>query len=374
MRIGALIPAKLTSTRLKRKNLLPLNGKPLLYWSVKSALDADIFCDVTVSSEDDEVLDVVRKHFSASDVHCLKRPKEMSSKYASLRDVMRHYIETAGELDYFSLFMPTSPFRNPERIRTEIAPHLYTGRIERVISLDSLVTPTIDYFVKEPDGRYAMVFLPNIQYCYHCNSTYLVSKVDGFFSKLSLRGNESLLRIGCSFNESVNIDTHEDYELALKVSAYGEPRFHTLVSHKVGDCSVTLPKSVDLDSFLSVMDGTCLKEGRLKIILGRAPNLFTLLDIQQAIEQGMQGMPFYLNRRHELSALEHSQLHPDAYLRNPYYSISSMKYTPCRWGEKSLEVDPAQVISEQRLMKWSGYVEPYYWDMASLESEEKTAV
>ena len=373
MRIGALIPAKLTSTRLQRKNLLPLNGKPLVYWSVKNALDTDIFSDVTVSSESDEVLDTVRTDFGPSDVRCLKRPSEMSSTYASLRDVMKHYASASDELDYISLFMPTSPFRRPDRIRNEIAPHLSTGRLERVLSLDHNVTPTVDYFIREDNGCYAMVFLPNIQYCYHCNSAYLVTKVSSLFKDRTLRGNESLLRIACSFSESVDINTSEEYEIALKVATHGEPIFRRPMFHEVEGLRIVLPEGADVDDFLSLIDSPCLADGRLKVVLDQAPNHFILLDIQQAIEQGMQGMPFYLSRRHDWAGLEHSQLQPEAFLRNPFYAISSSTHSLCRWGEKSLELDPDQVIWQNRLLEWHGYVEPFYWDAESPEDSNKGA-
>ncbi len=55
-RTAAVIPAKMTSRRLKRKNLADLCGKPLLYYSMEAARRVPSIDAVYVSSEDREVL------------------------------------------------------------------------------------------------------------------------------------------------------------------------------------------------------------------------------------------------------------------------------------------------------------------------------
>ena len=50
-KIIALIPARSGSERLKDKNIKNINGKPLLYYSIKSALKSKIFDEVVVSTD-----------------------------------------------------------------------------------------------------------------------------------------------------------------------------------------------------------------------------------------------------------------------------------------------------------------------------------
>ena len=45
MKIIAMIPARKGSKRLKNKNLSLINGKPLIYYSVKAAKESKIFID-----------------------------------------------------------------------------------------------------------------------------------------------------------------------------------------------------------------------------------------------------------------------------------------------------------------------------------------
>jgi 3-deoxy-manno-octulosonate cytidylyltransferase (CMP-KDO synthetase) len=57
-----VIPARLASTRLPRKVLRPIAGRPLLAWVYEAARRAPQLDDVVVATDADEVLDVCRAH------------------------------------------------------------------------------------------------------------------------------------------------------------------------------------------------------------------------------------------------------------------------------------------------------------------------
>ena len=84
MRIAALIPARGGSKSLKLKNIHPLNGRPLIYYSIKSA--SEICDDVFISSDDKKILAV------ANDFKCktIVRPSEYSNDIASTEIVLKH--------------------------------------------------------------------------------------------------------------------------------------------------------------------------------------------------------------------------------------------------------------------------------------------
>ena len=56
----ALIPARGGSKRLPRKNVLPLAGRPLVAWSIDTALGLDCVDQVLVSTDDQEVAAAAR--------------------------------------------------------------------------------------------------------------------------------------------------------------------------------------------------------------------------------------------------------------------------------------------------------------------------
>lgn len=79
IRATAIIPARGGSKRLKRKNIYPIWGKPMIYWSIQAAKNSDYITDIWVSTEDDEIAQVALdqgvkvhmrpKHLSKDDVY-----------------------------------------------------------------------------------------------------------------------------------------------------------------------------------------------------------------------------------------------------------------------------------------------------------------
>ena len=65
--ILVVIPARGGSKGIPRKNLRLLGEKPLIYYSIKNALQSKYNLDVFISSEDEEILNL-RKKFNNSDV------------------------------------------------------------------------------------------------------------------------------------------------------------------------------------------------------------------------------------------------------------------------------------------------------------------
>jgi CMP-N-acetylneuraminic acid synthetase len=107
-----IIPARGQSKRLPRKNILPFNGKPIIAYPIKAALDSRLFSKVIVSSEDDEILSVAREHGA----YGVKRPAELSTDKASEIEAYKHVLETE-DCEYFCAIYPCAAFVKPEEIK-----------------------------------------------------------------------------------------------------------------------------------------------------------------------------------------------------------------------------------------------------------------
>ena len=112
MKIITIIPARGGSKSLPKKNILSLNGKPLLCYSVDYSLRSELVTSTVVSTDSKEIADIAKS--SGASVPFL-RP----SKYArdDTRDypVIRHaldFFEDQGQIfDFYVLLRPTSPLR-----------------------------------------------------------------------------------------------------------------------------------------------------------------------------------------------------------------------------------------------------------------------
>ena len=109
--IIALIPARSGSKGLKNKNILNFNKKPLIAWTIETALKSKYLNDVYVSSDSPKIIKIAKK-FGANVPFV--RPKYLSSDKAKSIDVIIHALNRINKnkkYKYILLLQPTSPLR-----------------------------------------------------------------------------------------------------------------------------------------------------------------------------------------------------------------------------------------------------------------------
>ena len=104
----AVIPARGGSKGLPRKNIRTFLDKPLIAWSIESALAAKKVDRVVVSTDSSEIAEVAR--YFGSQV--LMRPVELASDEATTISVLAHIAEEVPEAQTFTVLQPTSPLRD----------------------------------------------------------------------------------------------------------------------------------------------------------------------------------------------------------------------------------------------------------------------
>lgn len=116
-KILAIIPARGGSKRIPLKNIKPLNKKPLIYYTIKTALDCSLIDKVVVSSDNKKIAAIVKRY--KAEVPFL-RPKNISGDKTSDQPVIRHclnFLKKRGEnYDYILYLKPTAPLRTEEDI------------------------------------------------------------------------------------------------------------------------------------------------------------------------------------------------------------------------------------------------------------------
>lgn len=110
--VVAVVPAKLTSVRLPRKNLENLGGHPLFWYSVRAAQLCPEIDNVYVSSEASEVLELA----NAYGAERILRPESLSGPDVSNLHVLRHALDVItlqrGCMpELLVLLQPTHPLR-----------------------------------------------------------------------------------------------------------------------------------------------------------------------------------------------------------------------------------------------------------------------
>lgn len=109
----AIIPARGGSKRIPNKNTKLFNGKPLIYYTVKQALDSKLFDRVIVDTDNKEIAQIAQKY--GADVPFL-RPKELATDKAKVIDSLTHLLnrlkkEEDYEPTHIVILQTTSPLR-----------------------------------------------------------------------------------------------------------------------------------------------------------------------------------------------------------------------------------------------------------------------
>lgn len=113
MAIIAIIPARGESKSIPRKNIKLLAGKPLIVYTIETALKCKLLDRVIVSTDDEEIAAISKKH--GAEVPFI-RPRELALDATPMLHVLQHavsYIERNGKshIDIVVLLQPTAPFR-----------------------------------------------------------------------------------------------------------------------------------------------------------------------------------------------------------------------------------------------------------------------
>lgn len=120
--ILALIPARGGSKSIPRKNLLPINGKPLIAYSIAQALASGAITRTVVSTDDPEIAAVARA--CGAEVPFM-RPAALAQDDSTDLDVFDHALRVLGDTGYdcdaVVHLRPTGPVRRVEVIDAAIA-------------------------------------------------------------------------------------------------------------------------------------------------------------------------------------------------------------------------------------------------------------
>lgn len=137
-KILCIIPARGGSKSIPKKNMTKVSGVPLVGYSIRTAVEANIpVSNIIVTSDSDEILNYAKTWF----VNTRKRPDELSGDTASTESAMIDVLLNSYEntsFDSVLLLQPTSPIRFNGRIKDAIQIYKNGG-------YDSLLTATKFY-------------------------------------------------------------------------------------------------------------------------------------------------------------------------------------------------------------------------------------
>lgn len=224
----AMIPARLGSKRIPKKNLRYLGDKPLIQYPIELSVDSGLFEGVWINTESLE-LGKIGEHLGAS-FH--KRPIELAEDNATNRDFTYEFLKK-HECDYVVMVNTTSPLLTKETLENFVT-FINNNEYDTIMSVISEKAES--FYLDQPI---------NFTYDEKINSQLLVP-VDRIVWSLTAWKRETFIhlqengknpifggklgRFAIPKDESCDIDTEEDWRIAEGIlmsrkSAHLEKRY-----------------------------------------------------------------------------------------------------------------------------------------------------
>ena len=220
--ILGLIPARGGSKGIPNKNIIYVQGKPLIHYTIDAALTASTLSDVIVSTDSQTIADI---SISAGAAIPFLRPANFSNDKSNALDVVQHAINHfANEntlYDYIVYLQPTSPLRSNEDIDNSIAMMLESKADSLVSTMDvphqfspeSLMIENSGYVSPAQTSTSKLRRQDKAAFVARNGPAILITKPSTINKFNSLYG-ETIAAYKMPANRSVDIDSIEDLDYA----------------------------------------------------------------------------------------------------------------------------------------------------------------
>lgn len=222
-KILAIIPARSGSKSIKNKNIIPYKGKPLIYHSIRTALESKLINKVIVSTDSQKYKKISLKF--GAEVPFL-RPKKISSDNSIDYDFILHATKYLIKNNYYPdlvvLLRPSTPNRDIDIVDKGIK-HFIKNifRYDSMRSVSEFNQPVQKFFMIK-NKRLRGYFDKDLKGEYHAYprqkfaKTYLPNGyIDIFKPRFFLNSKKKLHGRMCPFitKETLDIDNKRDLQL-----------------------------------------------------------------------------------------------------------------------------------------------------------------
>lgn len=225
-KILALIPARAGSKGVPFKNFKKLNGKPLIHYTLESAVKSNYIDKVFVSTDSEDILNYSNKLFNLN-LNSL-RPKHLSGDKATSLSViiysLKYLLKNNLSFDAVVLLQPTVPFRKNNFIDESIET-FYKSKSDSLISVIpvpekynpywTFINKNKDYLKYAVPQKKIISRRQNLPESYIRDGSVYITKSDVLMKFNSLYGE----KIGFIINDekfNINIDNMDDWKKAEK--------------------------------------------------------------------------------------------------------------------------------------------------------------
>lgn len=215
----AIITARGGSKRIPKKNIREFCGKPIIAYSIEAALKSNLFDEVMVSTDSEEIAEVARRYGAKVP---FMRSEKTSSDYATTTDVLWEVIDEYEKLgrkfDYMVCLYPTAPFVTADKLRDAMSMLIQQGGVIAMPVVQFSYPPQRGYVIE--NGRMHMKYMENadkrsqdLEKIYHDAGQFYLVQVRGYWDNNG-KIYSGIIPIIVDEMEVQDIDNETDWKLA----------------------------------------------------------------------------------------------------------------------------------------------------------------
>lgn len=216
----AIITARGGSKRIPGKNIREFCGRPMIAYSIETALESGLFAEVMVSTDSSEIAETAKKYGARIP---FMRSRENSNDYAATSDVilevLKNYGKQGREFEYFCCIYPTAPFLTVKRLK-EAMQLMEEHHPSAVLPVVAFSYPPQRCFIMGEDSRLAYKYpeyvrarSQDLEKQYHDAGQFYIYQSEEYLRKKGIIA-ENMLPLVLSELEVQDIDNEEDWKLA----------------------------------------------------------------------------------------------------------------------------------------------------------------
>lgn len=220
MRNLCIIPARWGSKRIPKKNIRDFHGKPIIAYSIETAIHSKLFDVVMVSTDDSEIADIAKQY--GAQVPFL-RSEENANDHATtaavIKEVINEYSQINQHFDNICCCYPTAPFISSARLHEGLR-QLQSPSVSSVFPVAEFGYPILRSLKMEDDGRVSMNWpeqlnarSQDLPKAYHDAGQWYWMKTTDFLSTGKIIG-ENSYGLQLEAIEVQDIDNEIDWKLA----------------------------------------------------------------------------------------------------------------------------------------------------------------
>lgn len=153
-----IIPARGGSKRIPRKNIKDFLGKPIIAYSIETAMQSELFAEIMVSTDDQEIAHIAQQYGAKVPfMRSLENADDHATTMDVLQEVVEQYQKTGREFDYICCIYPTAPLMQVDHLKQGYK-KLLTFSSDSVLPVAAFSYPIWRGLKKGTDGQLEMLF------------------------------------------------------------------------------------------------------------------------------------------------------------------------------------------------------------------------